>query len=151
MEKIKDINDLVTIELPESLGIRGLEDLLKYVGEHLPADVNYNVSYFADLRYNRGLMKKGVCARKLIRTLGTLSVTGTIRSLLRSSSMAFDSFQTQPAENEDGKVKAIRFMQVPGWEIEDYRKEVIQLWSDVRREIGLGYFLGYKGIAGEKK
>jgi len=140
---IENLDERLTLKLPRLIDRAEMEAVLEYVAKRLPADINYTVSYFADFRHDAS--NKGIYKRKLSRTLGTLTIAGTIRSLLRDNPMAFDTFQTQPAEREDGKVKAIAFMQVPGWDAKDYRKEVVQLWDDVRQEVA-NYFKERKSI-----
>jgi len=119
LEQLMTINLKVPLELPE------FKKLLRYVATNLPGDINYKVSYFENLIHRNPQSKYHLA----VRENGTVSVGGTIRHLHVPT--AFDQFGTLPDEEDSSRIKAVRFNMVPGWELQDYRKEVVALWGDV--------------------
>ena len=60
----------------------------------------------------------------------TPSVEGNIHDL---KTHAFDCFSSQTCEWDYTRISALRFTLVPGWDENEYRPEIRQLWADVRR------------------
>ena len=120
---IDEIIKKATIEFPRFLNLKEGEELLDYIAEKLPATIRYNASY-------TGLLNQGKSSKKY-----DPKISGSITSI--NTPMAFDNFESfLVLKNDISKIKSLQFILVPDWEIGDYRKEVIQLWGEVRNIIG---------------
>jgi len=124
---IQTLDQLTIVELIEPLKLRGFKQLLGYIAETLPGDISYQVSYFGNFFHN----PTSTHPEHPTAEQGSVSVGGTIKSLKRQ--MAFDTFGTLPSEKDFTRIKAIRFSQIPGYDLQDYRKEVVTLWQEVAK------------------
>ena len=120
---LQEITEKSTINFARRLNLEEVEKLIYCIAEKLPANINYHISRHKSLYHG----EKGA----VLKNGGTVVVSGTISSLRNPG--AFDSFQTKPSENYISLSSAIAFSMVPGWELEDYRPEVQELWNDVRK------------------
>ncbi len=121
----KNLIQRSVVEFPRALELKELEDLLVYVANHVPADINFRASYFGEITaLNQN--KKGV-------DYGSSKVGGTIRS--RKNLVAFDSFVTYPSHSDFQKISKIGSVREQDSEEEHYKPEVIKLWGDVRQAV----------------
>ncbi len=130
MMSIDEIVEKTTIELPMPLSLKGAEKLLYYLAEEMPANLIYQILHRKSIY--RPFRESG---RKILKQDGTIVISGSISNLEKP--FAFDSFQLQ-ASDEDrdtSKLSVIRFNLVPGWELSEYRPEVIELWGQVRKKV----------------
>lgn len=127
---LEEISDLVRINFPRDLNLEESEDLLKYLAEELRADVDYNISYHKSVNHR----DKGVKISD-----GALKITGQIDLLDNSEKFDYFTIRNSDFIPETHKVGMLEFSRVPGWDINDYREEVRELWGDVRKAVGI-YF-----------
>ncbi len=124
---IDEIAKLTTIKLPEPLELKEAEELINYIAKNMPANISYSVLEHTQLYHERET--KGISSQK-----GSISINGHIADLLEAG--AFDTFYSESSFFDDiPKLTAIKFMQVPGWEIEDYRPENRRIWASVRTAV----------------
>jgi len=110
-----------TIRFPEPLAVNETRKLLGYIAKTLPANINYHTAqHFSIYAENK----------RVVSEPGTLSVTGTIRSL--KESMAFDSFSSVPSDEDIARISSLRFSLIPGYELSEHDAEVVKLWKDVK-------------------
>jgi len=121
---IDQIIEETTIKLPKPLSLEETEKLMEYLAKQLPGDVNYNIS--ANKSIIHGAEDEG-----LLKFDGTVGVKANIKS---HSSGAYEHFSCEPDEfaRDTSRISVIKFMTVPGWELFEYRKEVVGLWREVR-------------------
>jgi len=118
-----------TIKFQTPLTLEGTEELLDYVAENLPGNVSTNSNYYTQRHHYTD-------DGKLTRSRGTVSIGGMITNLNKPS---FDSFSSIHDSEDTSKISAIRFQTIPGYELDEHRSEVRELWSDVRTLIN-NYF-----------
>ena len=123
---IEEVMENATIHLPQPVSLEEFEGILEYIAKKLPANVNYQPSYFMNF-YQRG-NGEGISKQR-----GTVNVSGQIRS--HREDMAFDSFQTNPSQADTSMIASLTFAVVPGWDLEDYRPETIKLRENIRKLI----------------
>ena len=129
---IDEIVEKTTIELPMSLSLKGAEKLLYYLAKELPANVSYQILHHKSIY--RPFRESG---RKILKQDGTIVISGSISNLEKP--LAFDFFQLQASDkgrDDTSKLSVIKFNLVPGWELSEYRPEVIKLWDNVRVKVG---------------
>jgi hypothetical protein len=130
------LNDLIakaTIELEEPLNLKQAEALLLYIAERLPADVNYVITAHRNITANKGYVNL---------EQGTLKIDGQIHH--RKEPLLIDSFETEPDQEETGKIKKLRFFLIPGLDsVEEYGPEKQKLWDYVRKAV-TQYFMAEK-------
>jgi len=121
---VDEVLEKSIIHLPMPLSLERTEKLLVYIAEQLPANLSYELSSHHSIYHEEG---------KSSKQLGTVSITGSIKSL--KDILASDSFQCTPSENDEdiSRISQIKFSVVPGYELDEYRKEVTRLWDDVRQ------------------
>jgi hypothetical protein len=128
--KIMSIDELakkMTIDFPRPVSRVGAEVLLSYIAGKLPGRVNGKIDYF--INYIFDPEEKDVSEDK-----GTLSIVAT---LVRDKNvMASDAFESKPWKQDTSYISGITFQRVPDWDLPDYRKEVQELWDDIRKIIG---------------
>lgn len=115
------------IDFPKSLDLEQSEELLKYLAEGLEANVGYDISYHKSIIHDR----KGV------KTIdGAFKINGHI-SLLDSPGK-FDTFTMDSDYSipEVYKVRKLEFYRIPGYDFNQYREELRELWDDTREVIG---------------
>ena len=112
-----------TINFSVSLTLEETEELLDYIAENLPGETHTRSDYHA-IRYTEN--------EKIARDRGTVSIGGMIRDARNSS---FDAFSSINNSDDSSRISAIRFQTIPGYELEEHRPEVRQLWEDVRKQI----------------
>jgi len=126
-----------TIRFPRGLTFKEGEQLLKYIASYLPADVDYVASYHKSFIHeleNQWTNEVNSIGPK------TYNIRGKIIS--RKKAMAFDSFEgIFDITNEP--FMGIKFTPIPGYNLNEHRKEVIELWDDVRNLIRI-YFETHK-------
>lgn len=88
----------------------------------MPGEVAYTESLGNSLNYDP-------IFQRFTERRGPASAKGTIRRLTR---FARDGFSTEPSERDSAKIARIKFSLIPGYNIAEYRPEVLQLWKDVR-------------------
>ena len=120
---LEEIAKRLGIDFPKNLDLQQSEDLLEYIARELPADVIYGVSYGKSI----------VHTEEGIETFDRgFKLTGQISS--RDNFGKSDSFSILNPDytSEHFEVGRLEFSMVPGWDINDYRKEVLELWDGVR-------------------
>ncbi|MEK6871489.1 MAG: hypothetical protein AABX16_01150 [Nanoarchaeota archaeon] len=122
---IDQLMHAATIIFPASLSLKETKQLLDYLSENLPADINARIEYFE----NRYKILGGE-NETMRRSRGTVTISGTIRT----KNYAFDSFITQHASNTS-RIQAMQFQTIPGYSLEEHREEVRNLWQDVRQQV----------------
>ncbi len=130
--KLDKLVEASTIKFPRSLPLREAKELLDYLAINLPADINARVEYFENRYGHLGKEENEPVKRRR----GTVTISGSIRT----KDFAFDGFVTQPARNTS-RINAIQFQLIPGYELEEYRPDVRQLWEDVGTQVQ-NYFEG---------
>ena len=121
---LDDILEKSTIQFPEPLSLQEAQDLLQYIAENLPADIHYLASYHSVFRTKD---------HKATKEDGTVDITGDIKRL--DKDLAFDSFRMHPSDQDCTRMSALCFERIQGYELREYRPEVIRLWDDVRATI----------------
>ena len=111
------------IEFPRSLSLKETKELLDYIAIHIPAEINTLVKYYEN-RYPINNKEK-----KLKLSLGTVKINGNIKDL---ESFTFDSFIINPDESNCSKLNVIEFQTIPGYNLEEHRREVRKLWENTR-------------------
>ena len=118
---IDEVMQRNTIEFDPPLILEDVEELLVYVAKHLPAKISYDACYGSYIngysRNNKGPRMQGG------------SVKGTIR---KKDDATFDQFEFELANKKPLSAGSMHFFTVPGWELNEYRPEVVKLWDDVR-------------------
>ncbi len=121
---ISEILKEAVIEFPRPIGREDSESLLCYLTRMLPANINGKIGYYLSFDHLNGEIR---------RDNGTLEVSATISGHCSPSSrLIFDTFTSQPFNEDSSYIKAISFALVPGWDLSDYGDERRKLWSDVR-------------------
>lgn len=121
---IEEVIEKTTIELPREIDLETAEELLRYLAGNLSANIHYNVSYFKSI-----LKKDG----EISEFDGSVSLTANISSY--ENPTAFDACTFMSSSTDTSKLSIIKFGQVPGWDLSEYRQEVRQLWDDVRETV----------------
>ena len=121
---IDEVLERSTILLPMPLSLERTEKLLVYIAEQLPANISYKLSSHHSIYPEE---------EKASKQLGTVSITGSIKSL--KDVLASDSFNCTHSEKDrnTSRISLIKFSIIPGYELDEYRKEVTRLWDDVRK------------------
>ena len=109
-----------TIKFPFAISLEKTEQLLQYVAKNLPADIHYKASYHGQFSHEE-------CQD------GSVSLSGTINHLEPSSS--FDSFESILSQQDYTMISGIRFIMIPGYDLDEYRQEAVELWDQVRTEV----------------
>ena len=123
---IDELLEASTIEFLESLTLEEMGKLLDYITKNLPADIYTKTEYNENRDHDQDMP-----------TLGTVKIVGTIKNV---NNYSFDSFMTTYNFLEDtSKISAMQFQTIPGYELEEHREEVRQLWNDVRAQVN-NYF-----------
>ena len=126
-----------TINFPRGLKFKEGENLLEYIAIFLPANVMYRISY------NRGFIHEIEELREnKVNAIGpeNYKISGRINS--RKKAMAFDSFEGI-FDRTNEPFMGIKFTPIPGYNLNEHRKEVIELWDNVRNLIRI-YFEAHK-------
>jgi len=113
------------IELPKSLSIDETEKLMEYLANQLQGDIQYKVAYGKSIIH-------GSEGEGLLKLDGSVGVSANIKSYRNG---ARDWFSCEPDEIDMSKISVIKFNMVPGWDLPEYikyRKEVVELWREVR-------------------
>ena len=116
-DELEKVMKETTINFARPLDFRGVNKMLKYVGDNLPGTVSFQASY------NRSV------GEGLDGKIGSMKFGGMISDY--SKSRAFDSFEISGCP----EVTSMNFFMVPGWDLEEYRVEVRELWTSVRGTI----------------
>ena len=127
MNDLKEVTSKSTIDFPENLSLEQSEDLLKYLAENLPADIDYQISQHKSKRH----------IEKEVGTIeGTLEITGQIIS--RNNFLGCDSFTMANSDlsSEYFKIGRLEFSRVSGGDLNEYGGEVKELWDSVRERVG---------------
>ncbi|MEK6934858.1 MAG: hypothetical protein AABW46_03195 [Nanoarchaeota archaeon] len=114
------------INLPRKLSLSEAEGLVEYIVRELPGEIRYHSSYHKTLFQKDGRLSIRDGAVDL-----TVHLKATISSHKRVG--AFDTFQFLHSQSDSSRLDAIMFQLVPGWDLQEYRQEIIELWDDVRR------------------
>ena len=131
MMSIDEVVEKTRIELPRSLTLKEAEELIYYLAKELPANVNYQTSYYKSVFHSFRESNKKI----LKQEDGTVEINGSISNLEKP--FAFDFFQFRASDKGDtSKLSVIAFHLVPGRELSEYRLEVRKLWDDVREKVG---------------
>lgn len=112
-----------TVELPQPIYLQEFEKMLAYVAKSLPVDITFRASYFGNVSER----SKGDI------DYGSTEVGGMIKST--RVPMAFDNFTTSTSDRDYRKIARMKFSIIPGYDEDDHRPEVRQLWSDVRAAV----------------
>jgi len=120
---VNDILENLTIEFPTPLTLEQTEELLDYLGENLPANINTESSYFNQRCHESSKT----------RNRGTVKINGTIRNLEKT--MCFDAFMTKHDTDDTSRIAAIQFQPIPGYTLDEYDLHTKELWQDVRQQI----------------
>ena len=109
------------IEFERELDLEQVEDLLYCVAESLPAGIRYTKE--ESVAFHQDQQDRSITDKKL---------RGSITS--RREPFASDAFEcvngTDPI-----KFRSLNFSTTPGYNLSEYRPEVIHLWRDVRSQI----------------
>ena len=124
---IDELLEASTIEFLESLTLEEMGKLLDYITKNLPADIYTKTEYNENRNHDLDMT-----------TLGTVKIVGTIKNV---NNYSFDSFVTTHnfLEEDTSKISAMQFQTIPGYELEEHREEVRQLWNDVKTQVN-NYF-----------
>ncbi len=125
---VEDVTKRSHIEFPKVIHLERLEDLLKNIANNLSCDIRYEVKTV------KGIYKR--YPRDLQGEIGPIDVSGSI--VLKTA--ASDSFSCGKKFNDYTRFSSLDFMTIPGYDLEEHRKEVVELWDNVRKQIEL-YFL----------
>ena len=123
-----------TIEFSRSLSLEETNELLDYITKILPAKIDTKTEVCSIKYYDKK-------SKSFQKKLGTVNISGTIRD---DNNYNFDSFTTKNSHINTSKISGICFQIIPGYELEEHRLEVRQLWRDVRKQVD-NYF-SEKGI-----
>lgn len=128
---IDELLEKTRIELPRSLTLKEAEKLIYYLAKELPANIHYHTSRYRSIVRSSGEDNRS----EILEQDGTVEINANINNLEKP--FAFDGFQFTSSGMEDtSKLSVIRFNLVPGWELSEYRPEVIELWDHVRKTVG---------------
>lgn len=122
---IDDVLEKATIEFPRKLDLRNAENLLKSIAKDLHGNVRYTISEQKNIGYH--IIESQDFQEKTIN----IQVNGSIDT----KNFVLGPFKLRTAENNYSSFSGINFQITPGWDIEDYRPEVIKLWDDVRKVV----------------
>lgn len=123
---VDELTKKTTIEFPRPIGREHAEKMLCYISSHLPGDVNGKVEYF--INYRCDSKKKDSLEEK-----GTLTLFVNVNNSKKIPS--FDTFVSSPWKEDSSLISKIEFQKIPGFELSEYRPEVIELWDDVRKVV----------------
>jgi hypothetical protein len=121
MSDIEQIIKEATINLPMPLNREEAEKMMQYLAQEIPASVNTKVEYFKNFLNDKG---------KVEVDEGTLKINGQINA--RTRPFAFDYFSSEPDFHQTEFIDKIIFNLTPGWDLQDYRTEVRELWKRTR-------------------
>jgi hypothetical protein len=128
---IDEITKRSTIEFPRPLDLEETESLMEYIAKSMPANVAYEKSSHVEMYH-----VDNVAAFAVFREQGSVALGGTITTLACAE---FDSFSCTPSLEDCTKIDKMRFNTIPGYTLEEHRKEVVRLWDSVRHTV-LEYF-----------
>ena len=113
------------IEFERELELEQVEDLLYCVAESLPANIRYTKEQ--SVAFNQDQQDRSATGKKL---------RGSITS--RREPSASDAFECVNGA-DSLKFRSLNFSTTPGYNLSEYKPEVVQLWRDVRAQIEI-YF-----------
>jgi hypothetical protein len=116
------------IEFARSLDLKETEKLLEYLTNKMCGRITYHISSFKNL---------SIEDNRLGRDNGTVKINGNI---MRENPVVFDAFETEHDNDDTSRIRGIRFMLIPGYDMDDYGRERRELWSHVKKDIN-DYFL----------
>ncbi len=124
-----NVHQKATILFPRGLDLKESEVLLSYIALNMPADISYKVSQHKDL-ITQSVSELG----QLKNISGSFELGGTIKSGAIIGS--FDSFNVKSEyRNSNANVYSLDFWPIPGYSLQEHRKEVRDLWDDTRKVI----------------
>lgn len=123
---LQEILEMATIRFPEEIGLEEAQEMVYYVLKKLPGRAHYHCGYHMSAG-------KSFEYDSFYSQRGTVDIAGMIT---REDGSAFDGFNGIISRGEDtSKFAGMRFSVVPGWDLSEYRREVLNLWSDVRKYV----------------
>ena len=132
------------INFPEPLELLAMKEYFDYLSREGKFVINYEVT--SDYTIGKLDFFKEPVYTPEIRGERTKKLTGRIQETTTTS---FDHFETslKYVEKEEGiddaVFEALNFSLVPGWDLDEYRPEVIHIWDKVR-ELTDTYFQNRK-------
>jgi len=118
----------IVFESPLSLEQTGI--LLDYIRDNLPARISSKTEIYEERSKDRE-------TKVQMRTRGTVKISGNI--INASSPISFGSFETIPYSEDSSQIRGIRFQTIPGYDLKEHRREEVQLWQDVKKQVA-NYF-----------
>ena len=115
---LEDVVERSKVEFPRALSLTGVKRLFKKMETYLGADICYDVSYTND----------GVSS------YANLQVGGKIRVEIFGK-LTSDGFRSYPYIPGGDKIKGFEFDRISGYNIGEYRKEIVALWDRVRKYV----------------
>ena len=125
---IDNLLEASTISFPRPLSLEETEKLIDYVSINLPAQIITTSEYYKTRMPTKNSPKTGT----LYHRRGTVKISGSITNM---NNYSFDGFYTKNDSDDSSKINAIAFQIIPGYNLEEHRPEVKQLWSDVRNQV----------------
>jgi hypothetical protein len=121
------LEERATIDLPR-LALEELRRLFEHLAEHLPATVSYsvhedNITVYG--RFQEGREEEGLHIRQ-----GELGVCGSIHTM---GSFSFFKCRFDSDDNDIGYAIALRFDTAAFNRVEEFRKDEVQLWDNVKQ------------------
>ena len=124
---IEEVIERSTITFERPLPIEDFRVMLQYVARHLPSEIEYDTRMYRTIILNPE--GEGVIPRN-----GAVRVEGTIRSV--ENPVASDFFKTSHSVESITMIESIKFIGIPGYELNEYPEARLQLWDDVRKLVG---------------
>ena len=131
-EKINSLDEITkesTIDFFIDINLSETKMILEYLAKNLPADIKYNLSYNNHIFYNPEHKQIGRDYKNGAK------ITGTITSFKKTSEFAHDSFEFKKTEEGLSRFNGIKFQTIPGYNLDEHRPEIRNLWKDVREII----------------
>lgn len=123
MSGIEEVIESTRVPFSRSINLDKGKKLLKYIAANLPASISFRCEYqgsFSD--HYEG---------KVLEYPGSIGLVATVIDKKGAS----DTFVSFRADYGPSLIAGIVFSSVPGWDLENYRIEVRQLWDDVRKVV----------------
>lgn len=129
---ISEVIERATINFPKLLNSEEMEDLFRYFRQEAGLEIAYT------LRTNKrmgNLSEEPTNDEPAV--ISSVEISGGItnpRNYAVHDSFESQSFESRRETSDDDLpyFSGIRFSIVPGWNISDYRSEILQLWDETR-------------------
>ena len=119
---IEEVIKKINIPFPKPQSLEQVEELLRYITMNLPATIRCHFQY--NTYFSKGKDSK------LLEDNGSVNIIASIVDTEKT--MAIGTLESRPYSQDSSYISALAFQMVPGWDISDYRPEVLNLWDEVR-------------------